>query len=279
MSFDVETRVRRANLVSRHRQLDRLYGNDLSHRLLRDVYSKKEGRMSEMTDRPDQGAVTDAPTDEKAFRPTPAPRRRRSPAYVPAILTAVIAIGVIVALAARQPAPVAAETPVEIAEAFLAALNDHDADAMLSLLGDHYVFGEGSNEKLLRGEIAQESVLGWTYHFEGCVDEGAVGDNARVSCDYAFSNDITRATGTGPYGGSTYVFSIDRDGEIRLADNTEADQQFHAEALQQFFDWLLEEHPDAGDMYYQYDAQNGPENLAKWERYLPEFVAAMEEAG
>lgn len=278
MSVEIETRVRRANLVSRDQHLERLFGADLSHRLLRDVYSIKEGRMDEMTDWSEQSAVEDVPADEKAFRPTPTSPQQRSAAFVPAILSAVIAIGVIVALVARQPASLA-ETPVQIAEAFMTALNDHDADAVLSLFGEHYVFGEGSTEALLRGEIEQESVLGWTYHLEGCVDVGAVGDNARVSCDYAFSNDITRATGTGPYGGSTYVFSIDRDGEIRLADNTEADQQFHGEALQQFFDWLLEEHPDAGDMYYQYDGRNGPENLAKWEQYLPEFVAAMEEAG
>ncbi len=275
MSVELEARVRRASLVSQDLHLERLYGDDLSHRLLRDIYSKKEGRMSDMTDRPDVGTVEDVPADEKAFRPTPTRPQKSSPVFVPAILTVLIAIGVIVALVARQPAPVA-ETPVQIAEAFMAALNDHDADAMLSLLGEHYVFGEGISEELLRGEIEQEGVLGWTYHFEGCVDEGAVGDSARVSCDYAFSNDITRATGTGPYGGSTYVFSIDRAGEIRLANNTEADQAFHSGALQTFFEWLLEEYPDAGDMYYQYDGRNGPENLAKWERYLPEFVAAME---
>jgi hypothetical protein len=234
--------------------------------------------MSEVTDRPEQGSVTDVPADEKAFRPTPTPPKRRSPAFVPAILTAVIAIGVIVALVARQPTPEVAQTPVEIAEQFMAALNDHDADAMLSLLAEDYTFSEGATEELLRGEVEQEGVIGWTYHVEACVENGEVDGPTNVFCDYAFSNDITRAVGAQPYEGSIYAFSI-VDGEITSADNTEADVEFQDEALEQFFQWLSEAYPDAGSMYYQYDAQNGPENLAKWEQYLPEFVAAMEDAG
>jgi hypothetical protein len=281
MSVEIEARVRRANLVSQDPHLDRLYGDELSHRLLRDVYSKKEGRMSEMTDRPEQGTVQDAPVDEKAFRPTRS-TKTRSPAFVPAILTAVIAVGVIVALVARQPASVA-DTPIEVAEAFMAALNEHDAAAVKALLANEdAVTGEGVDGEevvvTIEQQLEQEEILGWTYHVEECVESSILAEEGRssVACTYAFSNDITIASGIAPYGGSRYDLVI-ADGLIHAAVNNENDGGFHSEALTLFFDWMQQNHPgEVDDMYYEYVDE---ENLGKWERFVPEFVAAMEEAG
>jgi hypothetical protein len=274
VSVELETRVRRANLVSRDRQLDALYGNDLSHRLLRDVYSKKEGRMSEVTDRPEPGAVTDVPADEKAFRPTPAPPKRRSPAFVPAILTAVIATGVIVALVARQPTPEVAQTPVQIGEAFMTALNAHDADGVLALMADDAIFPEDA-EVDLRGELRIEELQGWTYDSEPCVETLSDENVARVVCAYSITNELTRVLGTGPYEGNSYSLVIE-NGEIISVSQTEPDTLLFEETFVPFFAWVVENRPEAGDMYWHYSDQA---NLAKWEQYLPEFVAAIEDAG
>lgn len=218
MSVELEARVRRANLITRDRHLERLYDDDLSHRLLRDIYSKKEGRMSETTDRPEPTTVEDVSPDEEAFRPAPAPRQRRNPALVPAIVTAVIAIGVVVALVARQPALVA-DTPVEIAEQFMAALNDHDAAAVRSLLADE----DGMIAEAVPGvagieieqQIEQEEVLGWTYQIEACVDQTPENESTQsvVTCTYSITDDITRAIGNEPYEGSRYEFVV-VDGKI-----------------------------------------------------------------
>jgi len=283
MSVELEARVRRANLISRDRHLERLYDDDLSRRLLRDIYSKKEGRMTETTDRPEPTTVEEVPPDEEAFRPAPAPQPRRSPAFVPAILTAVIAIGVIVALVARQPASEVADTPVQIAEAFMAALNSHDPDAVRSLLTDddamvtEAVEVEEVGPISIEQQLEQEEVLGWTYHVEECWERTVLvdGGGTSVGCAYACSNDITVALGTGPYRVSRYDFVI-ADGKIELARNEEYDSEFHDEAISAFGEWVLANHPGEGDFFYEYLDE---ENLAKVARYVPEFVAAMEQAG
>jgi hypothetical protein len=272
VSVELETRVRRANLVSRDQQLDALYGNDLSHRLLRDVYSKKEGRMSEITDRPSQGTVEDVPADEKAFRPTPAPHKGRNPAFVPAILTAVIAIGVIVALVARQPTPVVAQTPVQIAEAFMMALNDHDADAVLALMADSAPIPEGDSEAEFRGELRMEEFQGWSYDSDVCIDTSTE-SQIRVVCPYAITNELTRVLGTGPYDMNSYSFVIE-DGEITSTSQTEPDYWLFEETYVPFLAWAAEN--QSGNMYWHYSDE---ENLAKWEQYFPEWLAAIEDAG
>ena len=278
MSVELEARVRRANLISRDRHLERLYDDDLSRRLLRDIDSKKEGRMTETTDRPEPMTVEEAPSTEEAFRPD-SPRRpvRQRPAFVPAILTAAIAIGLIVAVFVREPALEVADTPVGIAEQFMAALNEHDADTIAVLMAEDGVFGDSEKED--RSEIRQEEVLGWTYDVESCVDEnpGSGLVPARVRCFYVFSNEITRATGTGPYGDNNYEFEI-ANGRITRADigHMQGDR-FEDEALVVFWEWMAENHPgEFENMYYPYTDE---ENLAKWEQYLPEFVAAMEASG
>jgi hypothetical protein len=282
MSVELEARVRRANLISRDRHLERLYDDDLSHRLLRDIYSKKEGRMSDTKDRPEPTTVEEVQPDEEAFRSAPAPRQQRSPAFVPAILTAVIAIGVIVVLVARDQTPDVAGTPVGIAEAFMAAMNEHDPVAVRSLLADdEAMVGEVAGVEGVTGagieqQLEQEEVLGWTYHVEGCLDLANPNNTAsEVRCNYAFSNHLTRAIGAGPYEGSFYELLI-ADGKIRFVNNEEYDDAFHEEAISAFGGWLEANHPEANDIYYEYFDE---ENLAKWEKYLPEFVAAMEETG
>jgi hypothetical protein len=272
MSADLDARVRRANLITRNHQLERLYGDDLSPRLLRDVYSKKEGRMSEITDRPEQSAIKDVPADEKTFRPT-RPSKKRSPAFVPAILTAVIAIGVIVALVARQPAPVVAQTPVEIAEAFMNALNEHDADAVFALMAEGAVVPEGDSEFDMRGEIRMEELQGWTYEVENCAERPGSPDNqTRVFCAYSFTNVVAEALGTGPYTGNGYDFVIE-NGEVTRARQAEPDG---LQSVGVFLEWVDETHPEAGEMYYHYIDD---ENLAKWDLYLPDWLASLEGAG
>ncbi len=104
MSVELEARVRRANLITQDRHLERLYDDDLSRRLLRDVYSMKEGRMTETTDRPEPVDCRGSPKNRQlARRPIlPIQPAKADPCLAPAILTAVIAIGAIVALYARD---------------------------------------------------------------------------------------------------------------------------------------------------------------------------------
>ena len=276
MSADVEIRVRQANLLPQAEHLDQLFDADLSKRLLRDIYAKKEGRMSDTKDRPDLVSVRDVAKTGPPAEQIPGPPGR-IPAWAPAILTVVIAIGVIVAVFAREPALVVADTPVGLAEQFMAALNEHDADTVAALMAEDGVFGDKGED--LRAVIRQDEVLGWAYHVEDCVDRNPKSSMAatNVRCGFAFSNDITRATGTGPYPGNSYHFWIE-DGRITRANSSAPTTDlFEDQALVVFWEWMQANHPDDfNDMYYAYTDE---ENLAKWEQYLPEFVASMEASG
>jgi hypothetical protein len=98
---------------------------------------------------------------------------------------------------------------------------------------------------------------------------------SRVLCSYSFSNDLTRALGTGPYEGNSWNLLIE-DGQITATTNDEPDQLHMQEAIGPFLNWVTENHPEAGDMYWHYLDED---NLAKWEQYLPEFLASLEEGG
>jgi hypothetical protein len=277
MSVDFEARVRRANLISREQHLERLYDDDLSRRLLRDINSKKEGRMSEMTDRPETVTVGDGPSTKGTSHPAPTRGPRlRSPALVPAILTAVIAIGVIVGLLVWDSTPEVAETPVEIAEQFMAALNDHDADAVLALMAEDGVFNDADKED--RNELRMEELLGSAYDVDCVEPPGQFEPTTRVRCSYAFSDDIMRATGTAPITGY-YGFKIDEDGRITLADNTlEGRDRLAAHGV--FWKWIDENHPEDKElMHYVFVDEEHEENVVKWEQYLPEFLADLEASG
>ena len=191
------------------------------------------------------------------------PKQRPIFGLVAAVTIVVAAAVVIFALANRNEEVVA--TPVDIAERYMAAMNAHDAQTVMSLLAD-------SVPRLddYPSEIEQEDVFGWTYHVDACVE---LDRPSQVRCPYAFSNDITRALGTGPYTGSSFTFQIE-DGEIRWVNKNEDSSGFN-EDIGVFVAWMEENHPEAEveEMYYQYQ---GSVNLNRWKQFLPEFVASLE---
>ena len=121
MTIDIEARVRRANLLARGDQLDQLFDSELSTHFLRDIYAKKEGRMSDMTDRP-RSAGTVEETGGHQLPAATKPPRRQGPAWALAGFVAVLAVGVVLALVTREPEPVAVTPVEESAEAFMAAV-------------------------------------------------------------------------------------------------------------------------------------------------------------
>jgi hypothetical protein len=214
----------------------------------------------------------------RTIEPKLEPARSRPVAGVAAVVALVVAgIVVVIALANRQP-EVVDTTPQGIAEAFMAALNDHDADALVSLLADDVVieFGPDTVEGY-RPQIEQWQALGWTWEDVACAEAPPTDTQPPVvRCAYAFSNDLTRAVGVGPYGNNAYRLTIDA-GKIQEVNGAETDDPFQAEALGVFFDWVAENHPeDAETMHFNYTDED---NLAKWKQYLPEFVADMEASG
>jgi hypothetical protein len=276
MSVELETRVHRANLIGVDRHLDGLYGDDISQRLLGDINSKKEGRVSEVTDRPEPITIEDAPT-ETGFGPAPAtPPKRRSPALVPAILTAVIAVGVIVALVARSQAPDVADPPVEIAEQFMAARNAHDTETVMSLFSDTGVTIHEwpRNVRQFPDQLEHERVIGKTFDLEECVEQSAT----RVRCSYKTTNAILEVLEIPPLEGDYYELTI-KDGQIVTVFQDGPEHPEFEEAMDgTFFTWVRENHPENAELVVN-EGYLHPDSMPLWRQYVPEFVAAMEQAG
>ena len=105
MSVDIESRVKRANLITRDEQLEQLFGDETSNRLLLDILAKKEGRMTD--NRPDQ-----QPTLEKAQRTAPTqPQKRFRLGVALAAVLIVVAVGVVFATVSNRGSTVAEVEP------------------------------------------------------------------------------------------------------------------------------------------------------------------------
>jgi hypothetical protein len=274
MSVELEARVRRANLITLDRHLERLYDDDLSPRLLRDIYSMKAGRMTETTDRPESTTVEEVPRTELAGRPgTPSRPLRRNPALAPAILTAVIAIGLIVAVYARELAPDMAHTPVEIADQFVAALSDYDVDTVMSLFADDVRFLTWPDTaENFPAYMEYKRVMGTTHEFDACFEFGG----PQVRCPYAISDSITRAVGTEPGTFNFYAFTFE-DGKITSVNNMFLDDGYNDEAMEVFDAWMIDNHP--ADWSVMQDAPYiEPDILALWSEHVPEFLASLEDS-
>lgn len=102
MSFDIEARVRRANPLTQSDQLEQLFGEDASPRLLRDIHDRRVGRMTE-------SRKSEQPT---GLEPEPEPTRRdpmelrrrlrggRGPLIAIAVAVVVVVIGAAAAILA-----------------------------------------------------------------------------------------------------------------------------------------------------------------------------------
>jgi sucrose-6-phosphate hydrolase SacC (GH32 family) len=66
------------------------------------------------------------------------------------------------------------------------------------------------------------------------------------------------------------------DGQITQAHLYEPDVVFYEETYVPFFQWVVENHPEAGDMFWHHIDEM---NMAKWEQYFPEWLASLEDAG
>ena len=238
--------------------------------------------MSEMTERPDQNTVEEIPADEKAFRQaSTSPPRKRSPALVPAILTAIIAIGVVVALVTRSPAPDVADTPVEIAEQFMAARNAHDTETVMSLFsqGGVTISEFPGNLAEFPAQMEHERVVGKTFDLEECVEQSTTQSATRVRCSYKTTNAILEVLEIPPLEGEYYELWI-KDNRIVVLNRGEgpAHPEFEEAMDGTFFTWVRENHPENAELVVN-EGYLHPDSMPLWRQYVPEFVADMEQDG
>ena len=193
MSVDIETRVRAANPLTRDEQIDQLFGDDVSLRLLRAIHDRREGRMTEQ--RQEEQPPTVAPDKPRAIRRL---RSRINPAIAIAAFLVVIAVGIAVAVALMADEPDVV-SPQSLAASYLEARDAHDAEAAFELLApDAVVFDVNEGLDDLAGLFAWLDATDMRTVVGECA-EVATGPSTTVTCSVTRHDAWSKALGIGPY--------------------------------------------------------------------------------
>ena len=268
MTLDLEQTIRQANLITRDTQLDQLFGENSSDRLLQEVLARTEGRMTDISPKKQEKVET-------SVEAAPARRPRARIGVALAGFAAVIAVAIGLAAINSEGA---ADTPLEIVDAYQIALAEYDSEGAIALLNVELMRTSwGLPLEELPNELAWFEAVGWTETSTGCA-EVRPGPRWQVHCTHTFENDWTRALGVGPYSGYTDYFI--EDGKIVLIDgDSDPGTTFSFEAWEVFSRWVATNHND--DLLTLYSdgccmPNFTPEAAALWEQYTQEFVAEQQ---
>ena len=282
MNGDIEARVRRANPLTRDEHLERIFGEDVSHRLLARVHDRNQGRHRVGPIRVTASRVSSTPTSSETESTAPQVRRlepRRALAGVLAGFMAALAVGAVVVLAVREPGVGAG--PMDTARGFIEARNAYDADTMRSLFAADSAIGGELVPSVDEYEAVAgfEQATGWTYWTGECTAT-PIGESVRLFCPYDWENDWTRALDLGRVSGSSFQFIV-ADGQIQDLANAFSLDGF-TQVWDEFLGWLEETHPDEVAAMVDQGAfaapldppRLTPDAIDLWKRYTEEFVAS-----
>jgi hypothetical protein len=205
------------------------------------------------------------------------PRKEaRGTRWAPVLVTALVAVAAVAVLASRDVFDTQPATPVELADAYYVAVNEHDFEAVAAL------FAPGTDRSFIEEQVNLEdwwlgAALGWRVVLQGC-QEVSQGDDGLV-CAYTETTDLTDVLGLEPQTGQVRL--LIEDGHIMSLIETTGSEGDTFEVLSTFREWLAENHPDDVDTVISPSlmVQDTPESRALWEQYVDEFVAEMEAAG
>jgi len=271
MSVEVESRVKRANLITSYEQLDQVFGDETSNRLLLDILAKKEGRMTDI--RPDQQTTSEkVPTDRTTAR---TPQKLRL-GVVFAALAVIMAVGIgFVLVNDSNTAAGPALSPVEIGESYINAIDEWDSDAALALLAPGAVMANGLPESPsdIPAVFDFYRANDWRWTATEC-QQTNVGEPAVVNCTYTNQNAWARALDLELVPGGAYEFVI-TNGEIGEVRHNHKDQPEWGI----FTLWMMNNHNDdylvmVPDRCCRPSVT--PEAIVLWEKYTNEFVAEQD---
>lgn len=269
MSVDIESRVKRANLITRDEHLEQLFGDETSNRFLLDILAKKEGRMTDI--RPDQQTTSEkVPTDGTT---SGTPQRLRLGVAL-AAFAVVIAAGIGFVLV-RDSNTAASSSPVEIGESYINAIDEWDSEAALALLAP----GAVMVNQLAESPTDIPAVFDfyrandWRFTTSEC-QQSNESQPAVVTCTYTHQNAWMRALGVDPRPGGSYQFVI-TDGRIEEVSGNFIDfPEWGTFTL-----WVRTNH----NADYLVLVPDGccvpsvtPEAIVLWEQYTNEFVAEQD---
>jgi hypothetical protein len=188
--------------------------------------------------------------------------------------------------------PVPQGTPLDIANGYIAARNQHSADGMASYFAANATIdGDLTTTAAGYARVVEfERITGWEFTLGDCWEVVGAQDQLRVQCPFTFENDWSKALGLGPIGTSrtAFTFTISDDEIERLAMvldvgevNFDVPGQNYTVVNDPFVEWLDRTHPD--DKWAVFSSSQcfpggacapllTDEALDLWEQYSDEFV-------
>ena len=199
--------------------------------------------------------------------------KRGSGWLVPVLAVTVIAV---VALAIILTRDDGVASPESVANAYMEARENLDADAALALFAPNAeVNEEGFDFSQMSALFTWYEASHWNWTPGQCpISSGREETLAR--CSYEFENDWTRALEHAPIAGEIQI--LISDGEITRLNSFLDTTQF-GDVWESFLGWISANHPDDFDKMLVSGGTSpliDDNSIALWEQYTAEFVAEQE---
>jgi len=171
-------------------------------------------------------------------------------------------------------------SPVSVANAFMEARDNLDAEATLALFAADIPISDGFLNAIMAYPLYFDwlRTSDWRWSVGDCAEISTGQGGTLMRCDYLSENDWTRALDHPPVSG--FLDILVTDGEITGLIHTGELAQF-AEVWGQVTAWIETNHPDTLDQVLTPDLRrpvlNHPNSIALWGQYTDEFVASVEE--
>jgi hypothetical protein len=168
-------------------------------------------------------------------------------------------------------------SPVSVANAFMEARDNLDADTIEALFAADIVISDGFIEKIDQYPRYFDwlRALNWRWDIGTCAEVSTGTGGTLVRCDYISENDWTRSLSHAPISG--FIEILVAGGEITGLVHSGEIEQFD-EVWDTVTEWIALNHPDTVDQVLTPDLRRpvmDANSIALWEQYTEEFVAEM----
>ncbi|HEY6628422.1 MAG TPA: hypothetical protein VI193_05540, partial [Acidimicrobiia bacterium] len=166
-------------------------------------------------------------------------------------------------------------SPVSVANAFMEARDNLDADTIEALFAPDVPISDGFIETIDQYRLYFDwlRASNWRWDIGTCAEASTGPGGTLVRCDYVSENDWTRALSHSPISG--FIEILVADDEITGLVHTGEIAQFD-EIWDTVTDWIAANHPDTVDQVLTPDLRRpvlDANSVALWEQYTEEYVA------
>lgn len=255
-------------------------------------------RYDRATSVPDATGYLDAlrtrSIDMTITQTTPLPTEPKRPPRWPILLAAAAVVSIVVgalvfatrddvadpvtpAAPSVAPLPPVTASPTEVATAYLDAIGNHDVDLAASHLSDGALTRLGGPDELRR-QLEWARATGFEMLVTSCEPATSSPTGVTpVTCAYDFNGIRSDEIGLGPFGGSTYRFTIQDGKVISLSDSIETGSNgFSTQVWEPFAEWVALTHPDDVAIMYNDSSRSDylvtDESIRLWEQRTHEYV-------